>query len=115
VIGLGLVIIALLAGYFTLDTGFFLLVKRAQQQIWDSLPRDLDQQQRTRTLNNLNRLSSQIKEADDPNYLIGEFLGKAAAALEDKTLTHEEVEALNLYFESMIEPAPESQDGPEQP
>jgi hypothetical protein len=114
-IGLGLLIIALAAGYFTLDTGFFLLVKRAQQQIWDNLPRDLDQQQRTRTLNNLNRLSEKLKEADDPNYLIGEFLGKAATALEDQKLTHDEVETLNLYLESVTGAGAGNQVGPEQP
>jgi hypothetical protein len=114
-IGLGLLIIALVAGFFTLDTGFFLLIKRAQQQIWDNLPRDLDQQQRTRTLSNLNRLSEKLKEADDPNYLIGEFLGKAAAALEDQTLTHDEVEAINLYLESVVGSDSGSRAGPEQP
>jgi hypothetical protein len=116
---LGLMVVALVAGVISFDVGFLALVKRAQQQIWGNLPADLDQQQRARTLNNLKAIGYKLKDEED-SYLIGEFLGRAGTALEDRTLTAEEVEELNLYMESVITGAappeqsqsPAEQEGP---
>jgi hypothetical protein len=107
---LALMVVALIAGVFSFDTGFLVLVKRAQQQIWSNLPANLDQEQRTRTLDNLKRIGQKLKDEED-SYLIGEFLGQAGTALEDRSLTIEEVEQLNLYMESVINgPAPAEQE-----
>ncbi len=96
-----LIVIALLSGLVSIDSSLLALVNRASDRIRSSLPDDLSSELRSRTLRNLDQLPAAIENAPDPNFVIGRFLGLAGAALDDRQLSNQELEELNLFMEAL--------------
>jgi hypothetical protein len=76
---------------------------RAQQRVLGQLPRDLPSGERLRVERNLQRLRARAEAAADPMPLIGSFLGRVSAALEDDRLTVDEVADLNRFVEEILD------------
>ena len=76
---------------------------RAQQRVVEQLPRDLPSGERLRTERNLQRLRARAEASADPLPLIGSFLGRVSAALDDDRLTAEEIAELNRFVEEALD------------
>jgi len=76
---------------------------RAQQRVVERLPRDLPSGERLRTERNLQRLRARSEATADPLPLLGSFLGRVSAALEDDRLTVDEVAELNRFVEETLD------------
>ena len=76
---------------------------RAQQRVLEELPRDLPSGERLRTERNLQRLRARSEASADPLPVIGSFLGKVSAALDDDRLMADEVAELNRFVEEILD------------
>ena len=81
--------------WVTLDQG--------RQAVVQSLPFDLPPAERRRIIKNLDRFRALLEASDDPYPIMGEFMTRVRAVLEDGRLTVDEVNGLNVYIERVIE------------
>lgn len=100
----GIVVLGVImcSGVFMLDDSVRLIALRAQQRLVESLPQDLESEQRTRILLNLKRLSRRLDEVKSSDPLLSGFLGRAGKALDDDLLTSAEVAEINAFLEEMM-------------
>jgi hypothetical protein len=105
-IGCGLAIVMLIAALFagssllrrTVWTGF----AGARQRVVANLPGDLAPGERMRLTRNMDRFVVQLETKKDPYPLMGEFQRMVRSALEDRRITADEVEDLNLFLEAHL-------------
>ena len=105
-IGCGLGIVVLIAALFagsslmrkTVWAGF----AGAQQRVVGNLPANLSPGERMRLKDNLGRFTIQLKKHHEPFPLMGEFQDLVRTVFEDRQITREEVEELNLFLESKL-------------
>lgn len=102
--GLVLAAAALLASFLLLQRGMLLLAERAMDRIESSLPIEIDEARRDRTLSNIGKLQAAIRHGSDSELLVSRFLAAAAPALEDDELTLAELEAINTEIEALLDP-----------
>jgi hypothetical protein len=102
VAGLLLVAGALVVSFSTIKSGMYQLVDRASARVEHRLPFDLPAGERERTVRNLRRLRSTLGTLPDRDVVMGGFLSRVAAALEDDRLAADEVADLNAYLESVL-------------
>ena len=105
-IGCGLGIVVLIAALFT---GSTLMRKTvwagfagASQRVVANLPGDLPPGERMRLTRNLEAFSAYLKRHDEPFPVMGEFQALVREVLEDRLITDDEVEELNLFLESKL-------------
>jgi len=105
-IGCGLGIIVLIAALFagstlmrkTVWAGF----AGASQRVVTHLPGNLSPGERMRLTRNLDAFSAYLKRHDEPFPVMGEFQALFRVVLEDRLITRDEVEELNLFLESKL-------------
>jgi hypothetical protein len=110
-IGCGLGIVILLA---TLFAGSNLLKKTvwsgyagARNRIVNNLPGNLPPGERMRLTRNLDRFTTQLEVQKDPYPIMGEFQKLAREVFEDRVISREEVEQLNVFLESHLPGGPD--------
>jgi hypothetical protein len=105
-IGCGLGVVVLIAALFagstlmrkTVWAGF----AGAGQRVMANLPGDLSPGERMRLKSNLDRFAAYLKKHDEPFPVMGEFQALVREALEDRLITRDEVEKLNLFLEPKL-------------
>jgi len=103
IIGAGLLVAALMAGTSMMRRTVWINMDRGRRAVVQALPADLPPAERVRTTRNLERFRAVLEARKDPYPIMGEFMKKVRAALADQRLEPDEVEALNLYLEQLIE------------
>jgi hypothetical protein len=98
-----ILIVVLFAGLSVLRRGVWASLEQGRTAVVRSLPPDLPPGERERTTRNLDRFRSLLDRVDDPYPLMGEFMTRVRAVLEDGRLTVDEVSGLNVYIERVIE------------
>jgi hypothetical protein len=105
-IGCGLGIVVLIAALFT---GSTLMRKTvwagyagASQRVMAYVAGDVQPAERMRLKRNLDAFSVHLKKQDDPFPIMGEFQRLAREALEDRSVTRDEVEEINLFVEAQL-------------
>ena len=105
-IGCGLGIVVLIAALFT---GSTLMRKTvwagyagASQRVLAYVAGDVQPAERMRLKRNLDAFSVHLKKQDDPFPIMGEFQRRAREALEDRLVTRDEAEELNLFLEVQL-------------
>jgi hypothetical protein len=105
-IGCGLGIVVLIAALFT---GSTLMRKTvwagfagASQRVMGFLAGDLQPAERMRLKRNLDAFSAHLRNQDDPFPAMGEFQRLARTALEDRLVTRDEVEEINVFLEGQL-------------
>jgi hypothetical protein len=101
-IGLVLLIAALFAGSSLLRKTVWAGFVGTGNRLIANLPGDLPPGERMRLTRNLDRFTTQVKQQDDPYEAMGEFQKLARKAMEDRLITHEEVEEINVFLESHL-------------
>lgn len=104
--GLGIVILigALFAGSSLLRRTVWAGFAGTSQRLVAGVPGNLPPGERMRLQRNLDRFEVQIKQQSDDYADLGEFQKLARAALEDRSLTVEEVDGINDFLESKLPP-----------
>jgi len=105
-IGCGLGIVVLIAALFagstlmrkTVWAGF----AGAHQRVVGNLPADLSPGERMRLKDNLGEFTGYLKRHNEPFPLMGEYQALVRKVLEDRLITRDEVEELNLFLESKL-------------
>ena len=105
-IGCGLGIVVLIAALFagstlmrkTVWAGF----AGAHQRVVGNLPADLSPGERMRLKDNLGQFTGYLKKHNEPFPLMGEYQALVRKMLEDRLITRDEVEELNLFLESKM-------------
>jgi hypothetical protein len=105
--GLVAVVFFLIASISMVKRGMYNLVDRGCDRIERRLPLELRPQQRARIKRNLERLKFELERAEDPDPLVGSFLGQVARALEDDHLSVREVRELSDFLETSLPPEEE--------
>ena len=100
-----LLVVLLMVGVNLTKRTMWMSYARAQQRIIEELPRELASGERLRTERNLQRFRARMEATPDPFALMGSFLGKAGATLEDDRLTTDEVAELNRFIEDVLDEA----------
>ena len=105
-IGCGLGIVVLIAALFT---GSTLMRKTvwagyagASQRVMAYVAGDVQPAERMRLKRNLDAFSVHLKKQDDPFPIMGEFQRLAREALEDRSVTRDEVDEFNLFVEAQL-------------
>jgi len=105
-IGCGLGIVVLIAALFT---GSTLMRKTvwagyagASQRVMAYVAGDVQPAERMRLKRNLDAFSAHLRKQDDPFPVMGEFQRLAREALEDRLVTRDEAEELNLFLEVQL-------------
>ena len=93
----------LLVGMSVLRRGVWVSLDQGRQAVVQNLPFDLPPGERQRTMKNLDRFRAFLEASDDPYPIMGEFMTRVRAVLEDGRLTADEVSGLNVYIERVIE------------
>jgi hypothetical protein len=105
-IGCGLCIVVLIAALFTGSTIMRKTVWAgyggASQRVMAYVGGDVQPAERMRLKRNLDALSVHLRKQDDPFPVMGEFRRLAREALEDRLVTRDEVEELNLFVEAQL-------------
>jgi len=105
-IGCGLGIVVLIAALFagstlmrkTVWAGF----AGAHQRVVGNLPANLSPGERMRLKDNLGQFTVYLKKHNEPFPLMGEYQALVRKMLEDRLITRDEVEELNLFLESKL-------------
>jgi hypothetical protein len=102
--GLGIVILlaTLFAGSNLLERTVWSGYAGSRNRIVNNLPGDLPPGERMRLSRNLDRFSVQLEVNKDPYPIMGEFQKLAREVLEDRVISRDEVEQLNLFLESHL-------------
>ena len=105
-IGCGLGIVVLIAALFT---GSTLMRKTvwagyagASQRVMAYVAGDVQPAERMRLKRNLDAFSAHLRKQDDPFPVMGEFQRLAREALDDRLVTRDEVDELNLFLEVQL-------------
>jgi len=106
----GIVVLALFlfVSFFTIKRGLLWTAVRGCQQVERNLPDDMTPMERARLMNNFDRLLAELRRMEDPNPILGRFLGMVARVLEDDAVSFEEAEEINAFVEAEFpeEPTP---------
>jgi len=105
-IGCGLGIVVLIAALFagsslmrkTVWTGF----AGTSRRVVTNLPGDLPPGERMRLTGNLDAFAAYLKDQDEPFPIMGEFQDLARQVLEDRLISRDEVEELNVFLEAQL-------------
>ncbi len=102
--GLGIVvlIVALFAGSTLMRKTVWAGYAGAHQRVVGNLPADLSPGERMRLKDNLGRFTIYLKKHHEPFPLMGEYQALVRKVLEDRLITRDEVEGLNLFLESKV-------------
>ena len=103
IVGLALLIAALMVGTSMMRRTVWLNLDRGHRAVVQALPADLPPAERERTTRNLERFRAVLEDSKDPYPMMGEFMRRVRAVLEDHRLTVDEVGGLNVYLERVIE------------
>ncbi len=93
----------LLVGLSVLRRGVWVTMDQGRQAVVQMLPFDLPPSERQRIMKNLDRFRALLEASDDPYPMMGDFMTRVRAVLEDSRLTVDEVGGLNVYIERLIE------------
>jgi hypothetical protein len=102
--GLGIVVLisALFAGSSLLRKTVWAGFSGTGSRLVANLPGDLPPGERMRLTRNLDRFTAQVKTQEDPYEVMGEFQRLAREAMEDRAISHDEVEEINLFLEAQL-------------
>jgi hypothetical protein len=104
-IGIVLLIAALFAGSSLLRKTVWAGLAGTSQRIVTNLPGDLPPGERMRLTRNLDRFAAALEQQDEPYEAIGQFQKLARKVMEDRVISHDEVEELNVFLESNLPPS----------
>ena len=102
-IGVAILIAALMAGTSMMRRTVWLNMDRGRRAVVQALPADLPPAERVRTTRNLERFRAVLEASKDPYPMMGEFMRRVRAVLDDGRLTVDEIGGLNVYLERVIE------------
>ena len=102
-LGVALLVALLVAGTAMMRRTVWANFDAARQAIVNALPQGISPAEHLRTRRNLDRFRAVLERSDDPYPLMGEFVRRKQAMLQDGRLTDEEIETLNLVLERWIE------------
>jgi hypothetical protein len=97
-----LLIAALMAGTSMMRRTVWLNMDRGRRAVVQALPVDLAPAERVRTTRNLEHFRAVLDASKDPFPVMGEFMKRVRAILDDGRLTVDEVGGLNVYLERVI-------------
>ena len=102
--GLGIVVLisALFAGSSLLRKTVWSGFSGTGSRLVANLPGDLAPGERMRLTRNLDRFTAQVQRQEDPYEAMGEFQRLARKAMEDRVISHDEVEEINLFLEEQL-------------
>jgi len=102
--GLGIVVLiaALFAGSTLMRKTVWAGYAGAHQRVAGNLPPDLSPGERMRLKNNLGQFTVYLKKHSEPFPLMGEYQALVRKVLDDRQITKDEVEELNLFLESKL-------------
>jgi hypothetical protein len=102
--GLGIVILiaALFAGSSLLRKTVWSGYAGTCNRLTANLPLDLAPGERMRLTRNLDRLTTLLRQMEEPFETMGEFQRIARKALQDRSVSHDEVEEINLFIEAQL-------------
>jgi len=102
--GLGIVILisALFAGSSLLRKTVWAGYSGTKARLVANLPGDLAPGERMRLTRNLDRFTAQVQQQEDPYEVMGEFQRLARKAMEDRVISRDEVEEINLFLEEYL-------------
>jgi hypothetical protein len=103
VIGIAVLIGVLFAGAAMMRRTVWINMERGRRAVVQRLPNELPLAERQRTIRNLERFRALLDVIDDPYPEMGEFMTRIRTAFADGRFTADEVEAINLYLEHVIE------------
>jgi len=105
--GLGIVVLisALFAGSSMLRKTVWAGFSGTGSRLVANLPGDLAPGERMRLTRNLDRFTAMVKQQEDPFEIMGEFQRLARKAMEDRVVSHDEVEEINLFLEEQLDEA----------
>ena len=104
----GVVLLAgfLFTSFFTIKKGLVWTAVRGCRQVERKLPADMEPVERARVMNNFDRVVAELRRTDDPNPVLGRYLGLVAGVLEDDVVTLDEVEEINAFIETEFPETP---------
>jgi hypothetical protein len=98
-VALGILLAVATVGVTVLDRGVRWTVSRAVENVQAALPEELDEDRRDSLTEALERFEARIDTADEPNALIGRFLGLVSKMLDDRRLAESEVAMLEDFLD----------------
>jgi hypothetical protein len=98
-----LLVVLLLFGVNLTKRTMWMAYARAQQRLVESLAAEVDSGERMRTERNLQRFRARLEITEDPFPLMGDLMGRITAALEDESVSAEELSELNAFLEHSLE------------
>jgi hypothetical protein len=101
-LGIAVLIAALFAGSSLMRRTVWAGFAGTTQRLVRNLPGDLPPGDRMKLTRNLDAFAAQLKELDDPYPLMGQFRNLARRVLEDRRITREEAEELNLFLDEQL-------------
>jgi hypothetical protein len=98
----GIVILAffLFSSFFTIKKGMLWTAVRGCQQVERNLPPGMEPLERARVMRNFDNLLAELRRMQEPNPVLGRFLGLVARVLEDDEVSRAEVDEINAFIET---------------
>ncbi|MEE4272475.1 MAG: hypothetical protein V2I67_12420 [Thermoanaerobaculales bacterium] len=103
-LGIVLLITALFVGSKLLEKTVWAGFATTCRSLEANLPGDLPPGERVRLTRNIDRFAERMQTLDEPFEIMGEFQKLTRAAMDDRGITHDEVEEINVFIESVLPP-----------
>jgi hypothetical protein len=102
--GLGIVVLvaALFAGSSLMRKTVWAGFAGTSRRVVANLPGDLQPGERMRLIGNLDAFAAYLKDQHEPFPIMGEFQDLARKMLEDRLISRDEVEELNVFLEAQL-------------